>query len=184
MTINKYEVWTRPGNDEWMVYTGNDLEEALQEARHHKDEDAEIRYCIEELAAGGVNYNTIGFRFFVTIAETGEQLEECDSLGEAEKRIREMEDDDKLYEEFAPDRYSITDENGKTYQEWRTTEQAEADAVSTRWMREKTGLTRKAFCDKYGIPYRTMQDWEDGKSRPVAWAEKLLRRAVAEDFPQ
>ncbi len=53
-----------------------------------------------------------------------------------------------------------------------------------RNLRQQTGLNRRQFCEKYGIPYRTMQDWEDGKSRPVAWAEKLLRRAVAEDFHQ
>ena len=65
-----------------------------------------------------------------------------------------------------------------------TKEELKTSGESIRRMREETGLSRKAFCDKYGIPYRTMQDWEDGKSRPVAWAEKLLRRAVAEDFPQ
>lgn len=53
-----------------------------------------------------------------------------------------------------------------------------------RDLRESTGLNRKQFCEKYGIPYRTMQDWEDGNSKPVDWAEKLLRRVVAEDFPR
>ena len=42
-------------------------------------------------------------------------------------------------------------------------------------------MSRKEFCDKYEIPYRTMEDWEAGKSRPVAWAEKLLRRVVEEN---
>ena len=53
-----------------------------------------------------------------------------------------------------------------------------------RNLRQQTGLNRRQFCEKYGIPYRTMQDWEDGNSKPVAWAEGLLRRAVAEDFPE
>lgn len=60
----------------------------------------------------------------------------------------------------------------------------DADENSIRELRESTGLSRKAFCDKYGIPYRTMQDWEDGKSKPVEWAEGLLRRVVREDFPR
>ena len=53
-----------------------------------------------------------------------------------------------------------------------------------RILRERTGMSRKEFCDKYEIPYRTMEDWEAGKSRPVAWAAKLLRRVVDQDFPE
>ena len=30
-------------------------------------------------------------------------------------------------------------------------------------LRDKTGMTRKAFSDHLGIPIRTVEDWEKGK---------------------
>ena len=30
-------------------------------------------------------------------------------------------------------------------------------------LRDKTGMTRKAFSDHLGIPVRTVEDWEKGK---------------------
>ena len=185
MKINKYEVVTRIGCDEFCDYEGQDIREALRVARQFKDQGAELRTNIDEVD-GGLNYDTVAYRFFVSIAETGDQLEECDSLAEAEKRIREMEDDDRLEGNYTPNYYAVTDEDGQSYRadlDDMTEEQAAANAKCVRRMREHTGLSRKAFCDKYGIPYRTMQDWEDGKSKPVEWAEGLLRRAVREDFP-
>ena len=185
MTINKYEVWTKIKGDEFCDYEGMDIKEALRVARQFKDQGAELRTNIDEVD-GGLNYDTVAYRFFVSIAETGDKLEECDSLAEAERRIREMEEQDRLEECYDPDYYAVTDEDGQSYRadlDDMTEEQATADAKSIRRMRENTGLNRKAFCDKYGIPYRTMQDWEDGKSKPVEWAERLLRRAVRDDFP-
>lgn len=34
-----------------------------------------------------------------------------------------------------------------------------------RKLRDSMGMNRKKFCDYYGIPYRTVQDWEAGKER-------------------
>ena len=48
-------------------------------------------------------------------------------------------------------------------------------------LRKLTGLKRKDFCDRYGIPYRTMQDWETGKSDPPEYVQILLERAVRQD---
>lgn len=185
MTLHKYEVVTKIGCDEFCDYEGMDIKEALRVARQFKDQGAELRTDIDEVD-GGLNYDTVAYRFFVGIANTGDKLEECDSLAEAERRIREMEEDDRIEGNYTPDYYAVTDEDGQSYRadlDDMTEEQATADAKSIRRMRENTGLNRKAFCDKYGIPYRTMQDWEDGKSKPVEWAERLLRRAVRDDFP-
>ena len=33
-------------------------------------------------------------------------------------------------------------------------------------LRDKTGMTRKAFSDHLGIPVRTVEDWEKGKRTP------------------
>ena len=184
MKLNKYEVWTKLGGDEFLDYEGMDLKAALRAAREGKHQDAELRTNIDEVD-GGVNYDTIGFRFFVTIAETGDQLEECDTLAEAEKRIEEMEDDDRARDEYTPDYYSVCDENGLSYSaafDDMTAEQEMADANCIRWMREQTGMNRKDFADKFGIPYRTIQDWEDGKSHPVAWAELALRAFVRQSL--
>ena len=32
-------------------------------------------------------------------------------------------------------------------------------------LREKMGMNRREFSDYYGIPYRTIQDWEAGEKR-------------------
>lgn len=34
-----------------------------------------------------------------------------------------------------------------------------------RKLRDSMGMNRKKFCDYYGIPYRTVQDWEAGKKK-------------------
>lgn len=43
-----------------------------------------------------------------------------------------------------------------------------------REARERAGLTIKQLADLLGAPYRTVQDWNAGKSKPVEWAERLI----------
>ena len=42
-------------------------------------------------------------------------------------------------------------------------------------LREKYGLTRKQLSERYGIPYRTIQDWELGNRKCPDYALNLLR---------
>jgi len=49
-------------------------------------------------------------------------------------------------------------------------------------IRSYSGLNRTQFAQRYGIPYRTVEDWESGKSKPPKYVEALLRRCVVEDF--
>ena len=49
-------------------------------------------------------------------------------------------------------------------------------------LRNLTGLSQQGFSDKYGIPKRTIEDWERGKRKPPEYVVKLLERAVKEDF--
>ena len=49
-------------------------------------------------------------------------------------------------------------------------------------IREKTGMSRAAFCRMYDIPIRTCENWESGVRIPPEYVVKLLRRAVEEDF--
>lgn len=41
-------------------------------------------------------------------------------------------------------------------------------------LREKMGMNRREFCDYYGIPYRTVQDWEAGKRKLPDYLLRLI----------
>ena len=51
-------------------------------------------------------------------------------------------------------------------------------------IRSISGLDKAKFARKYNIPYRTIQDWEAGKSKPPAYVLPLLERCVKEDFKE
>ena len=48
------------------------------------------------------------------------------------------------------------------------------DQAGMRKLRESTGLNRKEFCEKYGIPYRTMTEWELGQRHAPEYVVRLL----------
>lgn len=41
-------------------------------------------------------------------------------------------------------------------------------------MREEAGMTKKMFSDFFGIPFRTLQDWEAGLRKPPEYVVRLL----------
>lgn len=43
-----------------------------------------------------------------------------------------------------------------------------------RKIREKTGMNRKEFAEYFGIPYRTVQDWEAQKRRTPDYLLRLM----------
>lgn len=45
-------------------------------------------------------------------------------------------------------------------------------------LRIKTGLSRKAFCEEFKIPVRTVEDWEAGRRNPPEYVKSLLEMAV------
>ena len=47
-------------------------------------------------------------------------------------------------------------------------------AITIKELREKTGLTQKAFAAKYGIPVGTLRRWEQGESRPAQYVLGML----------
>lgn len=53
---------------------------------------------------------------------------------------------------------------------------------SIKELREFTGLSQKAFSDKYRIPKRTIEDWEAERRTPPEYVISLLERAVKEDI--
>ena len=45
-------------------------------------------------------------------------------------------------------------------------------------LRAETGLTQKAFSDVYGIPLRTIENWESGVRNPPEYVVELLRYRI------
>ena len=49
-------------------------------------------------------------------------------------------------------------------------------------IRKRTGLSQAKFCEKYEIPKRTLENWEQGSRECPEYLIKLLDRVVKEDF--
>lgn len=49
-------------------------------------------------------------------------------------------------------------------------------------LRMLAGLTQEAFSARYGIPKRTIEEWEGERRKAPAYVIELLKRAVFEDF--
>ena len=45
-------------------------------------------------------------------------------------------------------------------------------------MRKYSGYNQKEFSEKYEIPKRTLQDWEQGKRNPPEYTKKLLAYTI------
>lgn len=41
-------------------------------------------------------------------------------------------------------------------------------------LRERAGMTRAQFCDFFGLPYRTLQNWELGERKCAEWILDLM----------
>ena len=54
--------------------------------------------------------------------------------------------------------------------------------MTIKELRSMTGLTQKAFAEKYHIPKRTLENWEGGQREPTETILYLLERAVKEDY--
>lgn len=49
-------------------------------------------------------------------------------------------------------------------------------------IRALTGLSRRAFAQKYSIPYRTIDDWENERRTPPEWVAVILEKAIRFDM--
>jgi putative transcriptional regulator len=54
-------------------------------------------------------------------------------------------------------------------------------AVDVRWLRQRLGLSQRAFAQRYRLPLGTVRDWEQGRTLPDQPARVLL--AVIEREP-
>lgn len=53
--------------------------------------------------------------------------------------------------------------------------------MTIKELREQTGMNRMAFARAYGIPYRTITDWEHGLRQPPEWLPEILEKAIKYD---
>lgn len=56
--------------------------------------------------------------------------------------------------------------------------------MTIKEIRNITGLSQNKFSEKYGIPPRTIQDWEAGRRVPPEYVVKLLARCVMMDMEE
>lgn len=50
--------------------------------------------------------------------------------------------------------------------------------VDVKGLRLKTGMNRREFADYFGIPYRTVEDWENKKSTCATYLFKLMEKEL------
>ena len=55
----------------------------------------------------------------------------------------------------------------------------EVFSTKMKELRESTGLSRKDFCEKFDIPYRTMTEWELGHRNAPPYVLRLLSYFVS-----
>lgn len=49
-------------------------------------------------------------------------------------------------------------------------------------LRKSTGLSQKKFAEQYGIPSRTIENWEEETRKCPDYVFNLLERVVSEDL--
>ena len=55
------------------------------------------------------------------------------------------------------------------------------EGVTVKDIREITGMSGRQFCTRYGIPQRTLENWESGHSTIKPYALKWVYLIVKED---
>lgn len=48
-------------------------------------------------------------------------------------------------------------------------------------IRQRTGLSQVKFCEAYGIPRRTLEDWERGINNPPEYVIRMLDMLVKKE---
>jgi len=50
--------------------------------------------------------------------------------------------------------------------------------MTIKEIRQLTGLSQAKFAEQYGIPCRSIENWESGERTPPAYVLKLLEKVV------
>lgn len=75
------------------------------------------------------------------------------------------------------DRIAILNGNNHYFEEEMTESILSLDC-DVKVLREKTGMNRKEFCNYFGIPYRTVEDWENKKSTCSTYLFRLMKEKL------
>lgn len=49
-------------------------------------------------------------------------------------------------------------------------------------LRELTGMSQKRFAEYFGIPIRTIQEWEQNKRKPAEYLTKLMEKEIRREI--
>ena len=66
----------------------------------------------------------------------------------------------------------------------KTANKADKHMMTIKEIRNLSGMTQVIFSEAYGIPLRTIKDWERGARKPPDYLCELLERAVKDDLKQ
>ena len=78
--------------------------------------------------------------------------------------------------------YNITRHDFRAYRSEAITFAVKAKVNVAKALRSMTGLSQARFAEKYEIPKRTIENWENETSQATLYLLKLLARAVDEDL--
>ncbi len=54
-----------------------------------------------------------------------------------------------------------------------------ADKMGMKEIRQRTGWSQSKFAEHFGIPVRTLQQWEQGKSAPPSYVTRMIAYILA-----
>lgn len=148
-------------------------------------EDLDKRYIIEHPDYAGLPEELKEYLYY--ILDSGYVI-----MAVPECLLKEAGDDLDMYECPVPVRYVL--EKGYEIRDGHIIVNAPYDNMlgldvpeeyteymTVKDMRKLSGLSRNEFCDKYRIPYRSLQDWELGARKPPEYVANLILQAVLAD---
>lgn len=101
-------------------------------------------------------------KYIIRDREAGNIIEQVSTRKEAETVLKKFEEEDKQDGNYTEDFYEIVEESPEI----------------SEIVRNMTDMNRSAFAKKYGIPYRTIDDWDAGRRNPSDWVMNLLGKVV------
>lgn len=145
--------------DRWERMTKHDRKENTIEIRVYKED-------IEDEDCTCFDYDTIAWKerksmkYVITDPITGTIIDAFKSKEDAVAAVEKFEERDKKDGCYTEDFYEIS-------------EMSEITVI-----RKDLDISQKEFAEMYGIPVRTVQNWENGVNEPPAYLVSLLNRVT------